>query len=880
MIDIAADDSKRRLQYHVDDVEQRLRAAEEMLAKHLEVDRVGRTAARTYRLNSDGIRESLKARITRDGPVAARAWLRHANFRSAVADSDFAGLAVGHVKSWCREHMSGFVPDDEQAIAIAAAGAHAIVEARAGSGKTATMIARAAYLIDVHGVDPRSIMFLAFNTAAAQEVADRLAKYLPDATVPHAMTFHALAKRIARPPENILVDSSETSRPLSRLVQTVIDEFVHDPAHINRVRDLMLEYARQDWAEISRRGDDLPPELQVQFRRSLRQETIRGEYVKSFGEKLIANTLAEHGIAYRYEKFFAWNGSPYHPDFTIFDAQHRARIVIEYFGMTGDADYDEQTSQKRAFWKEHNASVQPSDQVHFLEYAPRDIARPDFPDMLLADLAEIGLSPDRLSEDEIWSQIRKRSIGKFTDIITSTINRARQRRWSGSDLRAEWARFDSSAAIVDEFMELGAEAVDRYAELLVETSQIDFTGLLWRAVDEMAAGAVEFGRGGRVEGDIRTLRYIIVDEFQDFSPVFYELLRQVLDAAPQAEVMAVGDDWQAINEFAGSTTKYFTDFDEYFPGGKRFQLRSNRRSIGRVVALGNAVMEGHGFPAWPIVRGDGEIRELVLDDLVPTRHEAEQFSGDLLTPALLRLIASHLDADPPRSVAVLDRRRTRSYWTSIDGKSIELKGIEEYGARLLRLLDRGDVDVQFGTVHGFKGREADAVILTAVDVESYPLVHPTWALGTVFGDTFPSLVEAERRLFYVGTSRPKNYLDVLVPRTGQSMFWSRLPASLIIRKATWAELRTAVQDRSDRVEIRVFFSKLSDDEFQVVRSWLKENRFKFSSRTGAKYWWTVLDELDEDRARDSWIGRHAGVTLEGWQNDRLIFSHPRPRRPF
>ena len=42
-------------------------------------------------------------------------------------------------------------------------------------------------------MDPKSILMLAFNVAAADEMRDRLEKLLPQGRVPHVMTFHALA---------------------------------------------------------------------------------------------------------------------------------------------------------------------------------------------------------------------------------------------------------------------------------------------------------------------------------------------------------------------------------------------------------------------------------------------------------------------------------------------------------------------------------------------------------------------------------------------------------------------------------------------------------------------------------------------------------------
>ncbi|MGV9480436.1 UvrD-helicase domain-containing protein [Gordonia aichiensis] len=93
------------------------------------------------------------------------------------------------------------------------------------------------------------------------------------------------------------------------------------------------------------------------------------------------------------------------------------------------------------------------------------------------------------------------------------------------------------------------------------------------------------------------LKYIVVDEFQDFSLMFYELLRAAMGHASDAQLMTVGDDWQAINEFARSTTDYFRDFEQLFAPAQTLRLETNRRSARSIVDLGNSVMRGFGFPA-------------------------------------------------------------------------------------------------------------------------------------------------------------------------------------------------------------------------------------------------------------------------------------------
>ena len=96
---------------------------------------------------------------------------------------------------------------------------------------------------------------------------------------------------------------------------------------------------------------------------------LAGEYVKSYGERLIANTLFEHGVEYQYERNFTRGGFNYRPDFTLLAAR-QPRVVIEYFGVTGDAEYSANAKKKRHFW-----ANQPD--VTFLEYCPSDIAAVD-----------------------------------------------------------------------------------------------------------------------------------------------------------------------------------------------------------------------------------------------------------------------------------------------------------------------------------------------------------------------------------------------------------------------------------------------------------------------------------------------------------------------
>lgn len=842
-----------------------------------ERDRIARERAAEKKQLMDRLLVEIEQRF-----LGAAGWLRHNDPDHLISAQEYQDAVVNHVTDWCRMNLTmpngkAFVPDTEQALAIGTSGRHALVGARAGSGKTATMVARSVFLIRACGVDPSSILMQAFNVAAADEMRDRLEKMLPQGRVPHVTTFHALAHRIVHPSEKLLSDQSDSMRALSRYVQDVRDELMRTPGKEELVRDVMLAYFRRDWSRILERGDNLSVADQLAYRRHLQDESIKGDFVKSYGEKVIANILFSNGIAgdgrgaesyYGYEHDVRWNGQNYKPDFSIYDQNKKRRIVIEYFGLQGDPDYDQQSQAKREFWAER-------DEV-FLEYFPSDIAKPDFEVRMLADLRAVGAPLHPLTDEELWQRIKKRALDRFTDATTTIIGRARQRRWTGGDLRQAWGTLGLDDPDLDRFIDLGAELLDAYAASLTADAKEDFTGLMWRAVDEVRTGTTSFGRGGRVEGELSTLEHIVVDEFQDFSLMFFELLDAILLAAPKCRVMAVGDDWQAINEFAGSSTAYFSSFEADFQDAARLSLATNRRSAPALVTLGNTVMQGRGAPAQAARTEHGHLREFTADTFDPSPIEAAAFGDyDRETPALLRLIQEHRAQG--RNVAVLSRKRRGTWTVKLNDDPRTFSEFAAYGAYLRNILDIEEPEeLRFSSTHGFKGQEADAVILVDVTQRNYPLIHPTWTLFQVFGDTIRTLTEAERRLFYVGVSRPHVHLDVVTTNRDPSEFWTEARGSNAVVQGDWGSLPEVRLPGGDgQVEIRVYNSSVED--FDKSKELLKQDRFRFRGGT-AKYWWRLVpaDAWDgEALLRAPWA-QHPGVRIEAWRGGRRHFEHRVP----
>ncbi len=88
---------------------------------------------------------------------------------------------------------------EEQLAVVHHAAGHARVSAVAGSGKTATLVARVLHLLD-QGGDPRRILVLMFNVSAREDFAKRLERSANGryGMLPEVRTFHSLGLRITR----------------------------------------------------------------------------------------------------------------------------------------------------------------------------------------------------------------------------------------------------------------------------------------------------------------------------------------------------------------------------------------------------------------------------------------------------------------------------------------------------------------------------------------------------------------------------------------------------------------------------------------------------------------------------------------------------------
>ena len=755
------------------------------------------------------------------------------------------------VKSWVEKNLNNNA-DLEQSLAIGSVNSHVQLIARAGSGKTSTLVNRAIFLQRHCGIKSSEILLLAFNRKAAQEIRERLQKHLQN-DPPYAMTFHALAYHLVHPDETLIFDEPDGQQTKSRSLQSVIDEYVRNPDYSEQIKSLMIAKFRKVGIRIAEGGYDLTPEEMIEYRRSLPQIGIDGYNYKSGGEKIIADFLFEHDIPFKYEKNFWMRGVNYHPDFTILiEVNGKKGIVIEYFGLQGDPNYDEQSAQKRHYWEEEQ-----SDYL-FIELNPAILkphGREGMENHLRELLIGLGLELNRLSIPEIWERIKDRAIDDFTKSMTQFIGRCRKQCLTPNQLSEKIERYFKSNPQTSEpefkFLDLAQNFYISYLDRLQQTGEEDFDGLMQRAAKVVDKGNTVF-LSSKFRGDLKDLKYIMIDEYQDFSLLFHNLITAIRKQNPEALFFCVGDNWQAINGFAGADLHYYENFTKIFKPSHTLPITTNYRSGSQIVEIGNQLMTDKGIPAKSSTKLQGIIQLVNIAKFQMTAIEEKEYGYDDLTAAIIRLTGKLIQDG--KQVALLSKTNT------LQGVDYKIKKLDEFRKYILKKLNLvGDLEqlIEISTTHKYKGKERQAVII--LDAHKYPTIHPSSIFFRIFGDNENNLLEDDRRLFYVALTRAKEELYI-VDSFKTSPFIAGLTSKMQLQELDWKDYPVpTTETRFITVEVTNQKGRGTSGTWNI-RELLGSDGFKWN---GTSRSWNRVESVDKFLADSS---RLPYLTQRNWSS--------------
>ena len=579
---------------------------------------------------------------------------------------------------------------DEQSRAVVCFDNRVQVIASAGSGKTSTMVAKAGFALHRQLMKPEQILLLAFNKDAATElqarIQDRLTPLGLDADRIVARTFHGFGLDVIgdatgkRPSVAWWVESGRDAGQLMSIVDELKDR---DP--VFRVEwDLFRVVLGRDLPAFGKE-EDSPEDWDHRDSNKTGFRTLQGEVVKSQGERLIADWLFYNGVEYRYECDYPVDTADprhrqYKPDFyyPAINAFHE-HWAVDKQGNPPDAfpNYADGMRWKRQLHREQGTAL--------IETTMAQLWSGEAFTHLARELSTRGVvldpNPDRPTQGR-----RVVDSSELLRTFRTFLSHAKSNRLDAAALQQRLAakpsgRFHFRHAI---FLRLFDAIRLGWERKLIEANAIDFEDML-----NMAADHLEVGRWKS------PFELVMVDEFQDSSRARARLIRALV-AQPGRCLFAVGDDWQSINRFAGADLAVMTQFERWF--GKTEVLR-----LERTFRCPQSICDAS---SQFVLKHPGQLKKRVRSDAMehpPTLEVVEVADEDEIATAIRQKLDGlykrisegcvSADTSGTLSVMVLGRyQKDRNFVPSLTG-----------------LADRLRVD--FKTVHGSKGLEADYVIL-------------------------------------------------------------------------------------------------------------------------------------------------------------------------
>ena len=618
-----------------------------------------------------------------------------------------------------------------------------LIQAGAGTGKTTTIVARAAYLVRRQLCAADRMLVLAFNNKATDELKVRLVEIgLEDVRV---MTFHAYGNRIVNKDGTKvgLLREAETGS-LPRVIQSIIESLIQSDEDFRKAYIDFLLFWRYTVE---------PPQTfrsKVEYEDQLRNGDLRalsGDYLRSREEVLVANFLTANGVKFEYEKVYQpkLNGSSpflYRPDFYLSDYD----VYLEHFALDregnapdfmGGREYVEKAEGKRQLHLSHGTKL--------LESHSWQLYFPDRFAILTRTLQDAGVKLEKLDESTLLKLIEEKdglagsNLSKFITQFNSLMKNA---RLSSEQVAAAAERHRNSIRC-KKFLSVQAPVFLNYSAFCQEKNSIDFDDMIY-----MAAKSLEISTSSEIWD------HILVDEFQDCSRGRVAMLQHMRAKNRLARLYCVGDDWQSINEFAGSDVSCMTSFGEIF-GETRHSI------LDETFRYGQSISEvSQKFIKCNPAQSKKSIAPSKTGSTEPVEIVFESRSSDGVYRILSEL--SELEFSWAPTIYVLARYN----------RHLAAERITDFRAKFGQSLNISEF-----TIHRSKGKEADFVIVDKVmrGISGFPNEREDDSLlELVRGSGESYRFAEERRIFYVALTRARKKTFIVTLAGEESSFVQEL----------------------------------------------------------------------------------------------------------
>lgn len=636
-----------------------------------------------------------------------------------------------------------------------------LVIAGAGAGKTAILTQRIVLFAKFLKVPIANMLVMAFNKAAAEEVAGRVAAVTGDKPYllhDNIRTIHSFALEIAQG-ENANLKPFGKDKDIKNFVKKELEKFKtgsSQSTYMGKVINLFENSKPKDKTNKNKKVREPGKNIKCSD----------GTMVRSKAEKRIVEKLIQNNIRFEYESMVAWGDMYFEPDFFFPDYS----IYAEYWGMMHHENerireiYCAQMKWKKEQFKKYKFEL-----IDIEPQKPYSKLTPE--DYLISRLKSFKTGRSAIVYENRIRKIFNALEDKLIELLIAVMDITMA---YGIKIKHLIPKADPFIKAVLRFIIPICEDL----ETAMDQKNIStFTAILKKAVNRLEKEKI------LVKNLQEKYKCVFVDEVQDLQPLTRRLIR--LLTGKEQNLFAIGDDYQSIYSFAGSDPMFIVKFEHYFPEAEVMQLKYNYRCHPNIVEISNRIIRNNKHQRFKQVKGRLYTGQSETDKVLTVVTVSDESQKEAMAEYLLFQIPEKED------IQILARYN--------EGMPV----IEPYAKAISQKFTGRKIE--FKTIHRSKGLQADnVIILGCVDNQDGAFCFPAKDNFQRIKDKILRLcpgrcnkfnmVEEETRLFYVAVTRAKKRVFVVTVKGQESKFIDKkfLSRDLIAEKVIDLKLDTVV----------------------------------------------------------------------------------------
>ena len=719
-------------------------------------------------------------------------------------------LAIG-------QKIEGKYLEESQKKAILEPGKNVLVNAGAGSGKTFTILAKILHILDQNLAKPEEIIVVAYNTNVANDLRDRLedlaetfpnleskikkvsvayGKKCPECNkkidqalhfceeknkyVPRQIhTFHSycydLLKKNEKP--QIAKHLEESERKLQELrkakfLEKIVEEIgSKDKSFFKKINKFFLNYIQhyknifKDINSMAEYNRVIKPRRRVALKIIDKDDEQIPLSVNSIEELEIANFLYLKGIEFVYEDKYEgplppqwerWDNDPrgYRPDFHLIKKNDKDEIIYdeyyEHFALDKNLNPPSYFRDREKYVNDYKIKKSIFNGKLIETYSYQKIDGTLFEE-LTKQLISKGIKvPEEnvISDKEALKQFKE--AGYFNLFAHLVGDFLKHFKLSGADFKKLKSQFTSNW-----FKKLFENQADKRARAFIEIFETIFVHYQKKLELENRVDFEDMLLKGKKFINNQNIKFLIVDEFQDISPLRAEVLKVIQSHNKNVQLFVVGDDWQAIYGFSGGDiTIIVKNFEKYFGNRNKKDLALTYRFNQRLCELTSSFIQKNSNQLEKNIKGIIEYNDVPVE--IIRQKDKSNFEIDFSLKINLLYNLDNIFRSDPNAKKILFLTRYHDYNYK--------NGYEDLEKYLHSIFKSKKKNIEFSTIHLAKGSEADYVFLLNVSdgflgfpstIEDDPLLKLAKYDSDKNSDDKEEKNEEERRLFYVALTRTK-----------------------------------------------------------------------------------------------------------------------------